>query len=207
MKSNIYWIQFFPNTKFRNHSLYTLTFCSAFSTQLGPSVSSRHLFAKKKAAKPAPVQASLARQLSLSPPPTSTPPPDFNQCIMGSSHFLPLPFPNHRLASQQNSENMATEKHKIAAAVEEATLLQMSCYSHRWQEAGGNQLQEDGFLRGQDSGCYTPTSREISMLQIQNGVGDKMLVCSDGGLGQKDKRRLSRSSRASSRTRADDLSV
>ncbi|XP_075899068.1 gap junction alpha-5 protein-like [Nelusetta ayraudi] len=167
----------------------------------------RHLFAKKKAAKPAPVQASLARQLSLSPPPASTPPPDFNQCIMGSSHFLPLPFPNHRLASQQNSDNMATEKHKIAAAVEEATLLQMSCYSHRWQEATGNQLQEEGFLRGQDSGCYTPASRETSMLQIQNGVGDKLLLCTDGGLGQKDKRRLSRSSRASSRTRADDLSV
>lgn len=126
---------------------------------------------------------------------------------MGSSHFLPLPFPNHRLASQQNSENMATEKHKIAAAVEEATLLQMSCYSHRWQEASGNQLQGEDFLRGPDSGCCTPANREISMLQIQNGAGDKLLLCPDGGLGQKDKRRLSRSSRASSRTRADDLSV
>lgn len=163
--------------------------------------------AKRKAAKPAQVQSSLARELSLSPPPTSTPPPDFSQCIMGSSHFLPLPFPTHRLASQQNSENMATEKHKIAAAVEEATLLQMSCYSHRWQEAAGTQLQEDDFLRGQDSACYTSGSREISMLQIQNGAGDKLILCSGGGVGQKDKRRLSRSSRTSSRTRADDLSV
>uniref|UniRef100_A0A673B379 Gap junction protein n=1 Tax=Sphaeramia orbicularis TaxID=375764 RepID=A0A673B379_9TELE len=56
-----------------------------------------------------PVEASLGRQLSLSPPPPSTPPPDFSQCVIGSSHFLPLPFPNHRLANQQNSENMATE--------------------------------------------------------------------------------------------------
>lgn len=127
---------------------------------------------------------------------------------MGSSHFLPLPFPNHRLASQQNSENMATEKHKMAAAVEEATLLQMSCYSHRWQEAGGPRLQQD-FLRGPDPGCYPPASREVGgLLHIQGGaVGDRLLLCPDPGLGPKDKRRLSRSSRTSSRTRADDLSV
>lgn len=172
-----------------------------------PTTCFRHLlFTQKKNAKAAPVQASLARQLSLSPPPTSTPPPDFNQCIMGSSHFLPLPFPNHRLATQQNSENMATEKHKIAAAVEEATLLQMSCYSHRWQEAGNDQIQEDGYLRS-DSSCYSPASREIGLLHIQNGGTDKLLPSPDGGLSQKDKRRLSKSSRTSSRTRADDLSV
>uniref|UniRef100_A0A673AYU8 Gap junction protein, alpha 5b n=1 Tax=Sphaeramia orbicularis TaxID=375764 RepID=A0A673AYU8_9TELE len=68
--------------------------------------------------------ASLGRQLSLSPPPPSTPPPDFSQCVIGSSHFLPLPFPNHRLANQQNSENMATEKHKMATAVDEENFLQ-----------------------------------------------------------------------------------
>uniref|UniRef100_A0A8C9YWI4 Gap junction protein n=1 Tax=Sander lucioperca TaxID=283035 RepID=A0A8C9YWI4_SANLU len=82
----------------------------------------------------APANTSLARQLSLSPPLPSTPPPDFSQCVIDSSHFLPLPFPNHRLANQQNSENMATEKHKMAAAAEEVNLLQMSCYSPRWQE-------------------------------------------------------------------------
>lgn len=151
-----------------------------------------------------PVNASLARQLSLSPPPASTPPPDFSQCVMGSSHFLPLPFPNHRLANQQNSENMATEKHKIAVAVEEATLLQMSCYSHTWQEASNNQIQDDGYLRT-DTNCYSPGNREISCPQIQND--DRLLLCPDGGLSQKDKRRLSKTSRTSSRTRQDDLSV
>uniref|UniRef100_A0A673B2R6 Gap junction protein n=1 Tax=Sphaeramia orbicularis TaxID=375764 RepID=A0A673B2R6_9TELE len=77
---------------------------------------------------------SLGRQLSLSPPPPSTPPPDFSQCVIGSSHFLPLPFPNHRLANQQNSENMATEKHKMATAVDEENFLQVNCYAAECQK-------------------------------------------------------------------------
>uniref|UniRef100_A0A3B4UQA5 Gap junction protein n=1 Tax=Seriola dumerili TaxID=41447 RepID=A0A3B4UQA5_SERDU len=129
---------------------------------------------RKKAVTPA--KASLGRQLSLSPPPPSTPLPDFTQCMIGSSHFLPLPFPTHRLANQQNSENMFTEKNKIAAAVEEETLLQMSCYSHGWQ-------------------------------RTENGGPDGLLLCQNGGLCQKDKRRFSKTSGTSSRTRADDLSV
>ncbi|XP_027129330.1 gap junction alpha-5 protein [Larimichthys crocea] len=156
----------------------------------------RRFFLRAKAVTPA--NASLARQLSLSPPPPSTPPPDFSQCVIGSSHFLPLPFPNHRLANQQNSENMATEKHKIAAAVEEVSLLQLKCYSPTWQEPANNQSQDGGYLRT-DTDCP----------QIQNGgVGpDGLLLCPNGALLQKDKRRFSKTSGTSSRTRADDLSV
>lgn len=171
---------------------------------MAKTICCRRYFITRKNATP--VNASLARQLSLSPPPTSTPPPDFSQCMMGSSHFLPLPFPNHRLANQQNSENMATEKHKIAAAVEEATLLKMSCYSHGWQETSNNQIPDDGYLRT-DTNCYGPGSREISCPQIKNGGSDRLLLCPDGGISQKDKRRFSKTSGTSSRTRAGDLSV
>ncbi|KAK9542097.1 hypothetical protein VZT92_002091 [Zoarces viviparus] len=153
----------------------------------------RRYFLRVKAVPPANV--SLARPLALSPPPPSTPPPDFSQCVIGSSHFLPLPFPNHRLANQQNSENMATEKHKMAAAVEEVNLLQMSCYSPAWQGTGNGQIQDGGYLRTDTS------SREM------NGGPDGLLLCPNGGLCHKDKRRFSRTSGTSSRTRADDLSV
>uniref|UniRef100_UPI0037E70F6A gap junction alpha-5 protein-like n=1 Tax=Semicossyphus pulcher TaxID=241346 RepID=UPI0037E70F6A len=164
----------------------------------------RRFFIKGKAV--APAKASPARQLSLSPPPPSTPPPEFSQCVIGPSHFLSLPFPNHRLASQQNSENMATEKHKMAAAVEEVNRLQMSCYSPGWQKKSNSQIQDGGYLRT-DTNCYSPESREISCPQIQNGGPDGLLLCSNVGLCQKDKRRFSKTSGTSSRTRADDLSV
>ncbi|XP_026165931.1 gap junction alpha-5 protein-like isoform X2 [Mastacembelus armatus] len=154
----------------------------------------------------APDNGSLAQQLSLSPPPLSTPPPDFSQCVIGSSHFLSLPFPNHRLANQQNSENMATEKNKMAAEVDEVNLLQMSCYLPAWQKTGNNQIQDDGYQRT-DTTCYSPASRDVSCPQIQNGGGDVLLLCQNGGLCQKDKRRFSRTSGTSSRTRADDLSI
>ncbi|XP_072246660.1 gap junction alpha-5 protein-like [Leuresthes tenuis] len=152
----------------------------------------RRLFFSSKAVTPA--NASLNRQLSVSPPPPSTPPPDFNQCVPGSSHFLALPFPNHRLASQQNSENMVTEKNKIAAAVEEANFLQMSCYSSRWQNSRDNQVQDGTYLNS-NTNFYNPESRDMNCPQIQNG---SLL---------KDKRRFSKTSGTSSRTRADDLSV
>lgn len=154
-----------------------------------------------------PTNASLARQLSLSPPPPSTPPPDFSQCVIGSSHFLPLPFPSHRLANQQNSENMATEKHKMAAAAEEVTLLQMSCYSPGWQESSSAQIQDGGYLRT-DANRFSPAGgRESACPKIQNGGPDGLHLCPNGGLCQKDKRRFSKTSGTSSRTRADDLSV
>lgn len=98
---------------------------------------------------------------------------------------------------------MATEKHKIAAAVEEATLLQMGCYSHGWQKTNPSQIQEDGYLRND---CYSPGA-EISGPQAPNGGSDRLLLCPGGALSQKDKRRFSKTSGTSSRTRADDLSV
>ncbi|XP_039856695.1 gap junction alpha-5 protein-like [Simochromis diagramma] len=156
----------------------------------------RRFLCSAKAKKAA--NTSLSRQLSLSPPPPSTPPPDFNQCVTGSTHFLPLPFPNHRLANQQNSENMATEQNKMAAAVEEVNFLQMSCYSHGWQKTNDGQIQDGRYLRP-DANCYTPESRDVGCVQIQNGGPDVLL--------HKDKRRYSKASGTSSRTRADDLAV
>ncbi|XP_037543480.1 gap junction alpha-5 protein-like [Nematolebias whitei] len=156
----------------------------------------RHLIICKKDA--APANASVVRQLSLTAPRPSTPPPDFNQCVTGSSHFLPLPFPNHRLASQQNSENMVTEKNKIAAAVEEANFLQMNCYSSTWQNSEDGGI-EDGTYLMSDSNCYSPESRDMNCLQTLKAGPDGLLL--------KDKRRFSKTSGTSSRTRADDLSV
>ena len=176
-----------------------------YDNQMAQTHCCRRFFFKGKAITPA--NTSLPRQLSLSPPP---PPPDFAQCMIGSSHFLPMPFPTHRLASQQNSENMATEKNKIAAAVEEATLIQMNCYPHGWREVSKNQNKED-------SNC--PQSGEISCPKVQNGRPDGLLLYQNGGFCQKDKRRLSKTSGTSSgkssgkssgtsnRTRVDDLSV
>ncbi|KAM3863198.1 gap junction alpha-5 protein-like [Diretmus argenteus] len=137
----------------------------------------RRLFTRGKGVPPG--NAPLARQLSA-PPPPSTPPPDFSHCVIGSSHFMPLPFPNHQLASQQNTENMVAERHKMAATVEE-NFLQMSCYRPGEQEAGYG--------------------------QIQNGGPRGLVPCQNGGLFQKDKRRFSKTSGTSSRTRTDDLAV
>uniref|UniRef100_A0A3B3ZAW4 Gap junction protein n=1 Tax=Periophthalmus magnuspinnatus TaxID=409849 RepID=A0A3B3ZAW4_9GOBI len=96
-----------------------------------------------------PEEPRLTRQLSLSPPPPSTPPPDFSQCVIGSTHFLPMPFPQHRLANQQNSENMATEKSNMAAAEED--FLQSSCYSPGWNETGTNPPESEA--------SYNPPAR------------------------------------------------
>lgn len=101
---------------------------------------------------------------------------------------------------------MVTEKHKIAAAVEEATLLQMRCYSHGWQKTSNNQIQDDGYLRT-DTNCYIPGNRDVSCPQIQNGGSDRLLLCPGARLSEKDRRRFSKTSGTSSRTRADDLSV
>ncbi|XP_043992780.1 LOW QUALITY PROTEIN: gap junction alpha-5 protein-like [Gambusia affinis] len=141
---------------------------------------------------------SMVRQISMSPPRPSTPPPDFSQCVTGSSHFLPLPFPNNGLASQQNSENMVTEKNKRAAAVEEANFLHMNYYSTKWENCGDGQIQ-DGVYLSTDSNSYSPESKDMMCLQIQSNGTDGLLL--------KDKRRFSKTSGTSSRTRAGDLSV
>ncbi|XP_034041250.1 LOW QUALITY PROTEIN: gap junction alpha-5 protein-like [Thalassophryne amazonica] len=161
----------------------------------------RRFFTKKPATL---TDASLVRQISLSLPPPSPPHPEFSHCVIGSSHFLPLPFPNHRLANQQNSENMATEKHKLAA-VEEKTLLHMQCYTSGWQNTEHSLMQDGGYLSS-NSHCYSPGSTGISCAQIKHG-GPDMLLCSNGSVCQKDKRRLSKTSGTSSRTRANDLAV
>ncbi|XP_053730715.1 gap junction alpha-5 protein-like [Synchiropus splendidus] len=155
----------------------------------------RRLFSRRSVS---PKAASLARPLSLSPPPPSTPPPDFNQCVMGPPHFLPLPFPNHRLANQQNSENLATEQHKLATAVEEEKLLQMSCYAPAWPSPGSAPPPEADYLRTELS-CFS-RGRDIACLQMQGSAADRPQV------GPRDKRRFSRASGASSR-RADDLAI
>ncbi|XP_076025474.1 gap junction alpha-5 protein-like [Genypterus blacodes] len=148
--------------------------------------------------------ASLVRQLSLSPPPQSSPPPDFSHCVFGSSHFLP--FPNHRLANQQNTENMATEKHKMVSASEEENFLQMNCYMAGAQEGRQSRFQDATYLRN-EANYYSPGSKETSGPQIQNAGPGGMFLCPNGGLYQKDKRRFSKTSGSSSRTRPDDLAV
>ncbi|KAF3707960.1 Gap junction alpha-5 protein Connexin-42 [Channa argus] len=167
----------------------------------------RRFFFSTKA--PTPAKTSPARQLSLSPPPRPTPPPEFRQCMMGSSHFLPLPFPHHGLANQQNSENMATEKNKMAAEVDDVNLLQMSCYLPGWEKTSNKHIPhiQDGGYLGTDTNCFSPGSGDVSFPQIQNGGTDGLLLCQNGGLCQKDKRRFSKTSGSSSRTRAGDLSI
>ncbi|XP_029376514.1 gap junction alpha-5 protein-like [Echeneis naucrates] len=162
----------------------------------------RFLFTRKAVT---PAKASPARQLSLGAPPPA-PLPDFNQCMIGSSHYLPVPFPTHGLANQQNSENMFTERNKIAAAVEEESFLQMSCYSHGWEKAGKDQILEGEYLRI-NTNCYSPDSRNTGCSQTETDGQHELLLCQNGGLSQKDKRRFSKTSGTSSRTRADDLSV
>nr|XP_057920485.1 gap junction alpha-5 protein-like [Doryrhamphus excisus] len=137
-------------------------------------------------------ETSLSKQLPMSPPPPSTPPPDFSQCVIGSSHFLALPFTNHRLAHQQNSVNMAAEQHKMAATAGEESLLQMSCYSPGWQGSA-------------NMACFSHAANEDSPLQ--NGADGRLMLCSNEGMCQRDKRRLSKTSGASSRTRVDDLAI
>ncbi|XP_077585190.1 gap junction alpha-5 protein-like [Stigmatopora nigra] len=149
----------------------------------------RHILASKKTA-PA-VESSQSKQVLLSPPPPPTPPPDFSQCVMGSSHFLAPPFPNHGLAHQQNSVNMAAEQHKM---VDQEGLLQMRCYSPGWRNGADLAAYYDA------AGC----------LQIQNSGAERMLLCANAEAGIRcdgDKRRLSKTSGASSRTRANDLAI
>ncbi|XP_061767373.1 gap junction alpha-5 protein-like [Nerophis ophidion] len=148
----------------------------------------RRLFSSKNVETPA-----LAKQCPRSPPPPSTPPPDFSQCVIGPSHFLALPFPNHRLAHQQNSANMAAEQHKMAATVGEESLLQMGCYSPGWQ-------------RGADMACFNHAGG-VDCARVKSGTVARAVPCASGEVCQRDKRRLSKTSATSSRTRAGDLAI
>lgn len=96
----------------------------------------------------------------------------------------------------------------MASAAEEANLLQMQCYMPEagWQEASNVQIQDGGYLTTNAS-CCSPGSRETSCPKVQNGASDRLLLCPDGALWQRDKRRFSKTSGTSSRTRAGDLSV
>lgn len=153
----------------------------------------RKLFFSGKSAKPA--EPSMARQLSLSPPPPPTPPPEFSQCVIGSTHYLPIPFPQHRLANQQNSENMATEKSNMAAAVEE-DFIQLTCYSAGWHKTGTHPI-EDNYQRT-EANCFNLPAKSNH---------ERLLLCPNVSMCQKDKRRFSKTSGTSSRSRADDLSI
>ncbi|CAL8268892.1 unnamed protein product [Boreogadus saida] len=138
------------------------------------------------------------RELPLPTP--LTPPPDFNQCVIGSSHYLPLPFPNHRLATQQNSDNMVAEMHKMAV---EENFLQMTCYKHERQPGDCGHMQDGGF---QNEGVDC-SNKEASFPQIQYSKTGFPVPSPSGVFFQKDKRRLSKTSGTSSRTRADDLAI
>ncbi|XP_051936914.1 gap junction alpha-5 protein-like [Hippocampus zosterae] len=153
----------------------------------------RFLVSRKLAAA---TETTQPKQVHMSPPPPrpSTPPPEFSQCVMGSSHFLALPFPNHRLAHQQNSVNMAAEQHKMTAgAGGDEGLLPMSCYSVGWRGAADV------------AACYDAAD----CLRIQNpGGAERLLLCATDAVAcPKDKRRLSKTSGGSGRTRADDLAI
>ena len=138
------------------------------------------------------------RELPLPTP--LTPPPDFNQCVIGSSHYLPLPFPNHRLATQQNSDNMVAEMHKMAV---EENFLQMTCYKHERQTGDCGHMQDGGF---QNEGVDC-SNKEASFPQIKYSKTGFPVPSPSGVFFQKDKRRLSKTSGTSSRTRADDLAI
>ncbi|XP_037127238.1 gap junction alpha-5 protein-like [Syngnathus acus] len=152
----------------------------------------RRLLASKKSATT--TESTQSKQVTLTPPPPppSTPPPEFSQCVISSSHFLALPFSNHRLAHQQNSVNMVTEQHKMAAGVHgDESLLQMSCYPDGWRGTADVAACYDA------AGC----------LRIQNMGGVKRPLLCAANVVPKDKRRLSKSSGTSGRTRANDLAI
>lgn len=117
--------------------------------------------------------------------------------------------PTHGLANQQNSKNMATEKHKIATvtagAAEEASFLQMNYYTPGWQNERKTPVQ-DGGLKFEPN-FYCSGSRGDGFSRTQSKEADGLLLNPSGGVCQKDKRRFSRTSGTSSRTRTDDLSV
>ncbi|CAL9690184.1 unnamed protein product [Knipowitschia caucasica] len=71
--------------------------------------------AQKKA-----VTVLMSAALELNSPPrpsTCTPPPDFSQCLVEQSSMASHPFSN-RMALQQNSVNLATERHRSCDNVE-----------------------------------------------------------------------------------------
>ncbi|KAL6485060.1 hypothetical protein MHYP_G00071050 [Metynnis hypsauchen] len=135
------------------------------------------------------------------PSQTCTPPPDFNQCLAASGHgptspphlhhhhhLHPIhssyqPFTNH-LAHQQNSANLATERHH---------------HSHDNLEAG------EDFLRM----SYGQPSAAVSCSHVPAEVSPSApSTPTSNGSFIRDKRRLSKTSGSSSnRVRPDDLAV
>ncbi|CDQ80484.1 unnamed protein product [Oncorhynchus mykiss] len=114
-------------------------------------------------------------------------PSNFSQCVSSSPHTHPmhtqshphpscLPF-NNRLAHQQNSANMATERHRVVH----------------------DDLGKEDFLHMTYEGhADTPNACTPPPSLLQNGFQNGYL---------KDKRRLSKTSGSSSRVRPDDLAV
>ncbi|XP_008326878.1 gap junction alpha-5 protein [Cynoglossus semilaevis] len=121
---------------------------------------------------------TVAVEPNSPPPPSCTPPPDFNQCLAASASMNPMtsmashPF-NTRMAQQQNSVNLATEQHH-------------SC---------DNLEDDEDFLRMRYN--QAPT-------ELPNNCSASPLLHSGY---MKDKRRLSKTSGNSGRTRQDDLAV
>ncbi|KAG9348784.1 hypothetical protein JZ751_029101 [Albula glossodonta] len=87
-----------------------------------------------RALQAAPTPAVAARHDPETPPqPSRTPPPDFDQCLATASprshsnHAHPGLHPfNNRMAHQQNSANLATERHRSHDDLEKVDFLQMS---------------------------------------------------------------------------------
>ncbi|XP_032636874.1 gap junction alpha-5 protein isoform X1 [Chelonoidis abingdonii] len=125
-----------------------------------------------KSYKPSPTMAAgklePAPQVEMAQ--SCTPPPDFNQCLVNSNGKFISPFSN-KMASQQNTDNFATERvHTQDNAAEEGQFIQIN-YAQSPEAPN-------------DSAPH----------QVSNGYFNE-------------KRRLSKTSRASSKARSDDLSV
>lgn len=120
------------------------------------------------------VSASAALEPNSPPQPLTpcTPPPDFSHCLADQTSMASHPF-NNRMALQQNSVNLATERHH-------------SC---------DNLEDEEDFLRIR----YDQVPTELPNSCSQSPPMHPSYT--------KDKRRLSKTSGASSRARQDDLAV
>ncbi|KAJ8282280.1 hypothetical protein COCON_G00047990 [Conger conger] len=144
-----------------------------------------YLASHSRQSKPAPMSAvGREPESPLQSSRTRTPPPDFDQCLVTAlprshtslTHPSCHPF-NNRMAHQQNSVNLATERHHSRDNLETVDFLRMSYM----QEAEG-------------TGTCAPPPAPPPALSLSNGFF-------------KDKRRLSKTSGSSSRVRTDDLAV
>ncbi|XP_036396137.1 gap junction protein, alpha 5a [Megalops cyprinoides] len=107
------------------------------------------------------MESRTAKAVAIAPEPdpqpqtsrTCTPPPDFNQCLAATSphgHALPGCHPfNNSMAHQQNSANMATERHRSHDNLEAEDFLQIS-YAQTSETASAcaqAQLLHNGFCK------------------------------------------------------------